>query len=221
MNSSNPTSPTAFERWELPNVGPRVPTGQRVPSGPLTAAQVEAVQSQAYDEAARDGHAEGFAKGLEDGKQAGQVQAQAYCERLATIADCLAEPLKLVDEELQQTLLTLAVTIAKQIVRRELKTDPGQVLAGIREVVAALGSVDRQVKLFLHRDDIELIKGLGALDADALGWQLIEDSTVTAGGCRVTSGASYIDATIEQRMASVVATAIGGDRSPNRASDIG
>ena len=212
MSARESAAPTAFERWELPNVGPEVAPGQRVPTAPLTAAQVESVQSQAYNEASRDGYQQGYQQGLVEGAAEGRRATDDIRGRLEAVMQSLADPLAVVDAELEKVLLNLTLTITQQLVRRELKTDPGQVLAGIRDAVAVLGRVDREVKLYLHHEDIALINESGALGQADANWQLVEDPTVSPGGCRVQSGSSYIDATIEHRMASVVAQVLGGAR---------
>jgi flagellar biosynthesis/type III secretory pathway protein FliH len=50
----------------------------------------------------------------------------------------LAKPFEVLDAEVERELLTLAMALARQIVRRELKTDPTQIIGIIREAIAAL-----------------------------------------------------------------------------------
>ena len=53
-------------------------------------------------------------------------------------------------QEVERELLTLAMALARQIVRRELKTDPTQIIGIIREAIAALPVAAREVRVHLH-----------------------------------------------------------------------
>ena len=67
-----------------------------------------------------------------------QIDAlKARVARLDAILKLLARPLEELDAEVEQQLTLLALTVGKQIVRRELKTDPAQIVAVIRESVGA------------------------------------------------------------------------------------
>ncbi|RMG30702.1 MAG: flagellar assembly protein FliH, partial [Gammaproteobacteria bacterium] len=43
-------------------------------------------------------------------------------------------------------------------------------------------------------------------------WKLVEDPTLSRGGCRVETESSRIDATVEQRLHAVLARFLGGER---------
>lgn len=210
MTTRDLSTTTAFERWELPNVGPKVAAGQHVPTGTLTAAQVEAVQTQAYEEAARDGHKEGFAKGHEAGVQAARAEMSTQVARLESFLTYLCEPVAQVDEEIEQQLLLLAMTVARELIGHELKTDAARVAAGVRGAVEALGAVEREVRVVVHPDDHRLLRS-GDNESDMEpGWQFIEDASVTPGGCRVLCGSSVVDATLERRLAEIVGAVLSG-----------
>ena len=54
--------------------------------------------------------------------------------------------------------MQLAVTIARQLVRRELRIDPAQVIAIIRETVALLPAAARDVRVHLHPEDAAVVR---------------------------------------------------------------
>ena len=49
-------------------------------------------------------------------------------------------------------------------------------------------------------------------------WSLIEDPTLTRGGCIVQSEASRIDARLESRIAAIAASALGDERMADRSA---
>lgn len=205
---------SAYERWELPHVeGPGGPAEEEVPSEetpqPLTAEQIEAIQREARDEA----YKEGFEQGRKEGLQSGQAEIRASVERLEQVFRALGEPLADVDAQVEEELLELALAVARQVVRRELKTDPGQIVAVVREALGVLPSLAREIRVFLHPDDAVLVReALSVPEGEERHWRIVEEPVLTRGGCRVESDNSYIDASLEKQLATVTATLLGGER---------
>lgn len=197
---------TAYERWELPNVGKEKPEEDLEPievKELLSAEKLEQIRNEAYQE--------GFEQGRREGLAAGEQEIQARVHRLTQILDALLEPLKEVDERVEEELVALAVTMTRHLVRRELRSDPGQIVAVVREALAILPSSARRVQLYLHPDDSMLVQEKLS-GGDENSWRIVEDAALTRGGCRVTAEHSRIDATVEKRLAAVISQVLGGER---------
>lgn len=214
--------------WELPSIkntdagDPRkVPNA--VPTLP-TVEQIEAMQKLAFEEAAKQGRQEGYEKGFEQGKsegfeighkdglEQGQVEIDKKIRELGKLLDLLSEPLKELDAQVEEELLSLAVAIARQLVRRELKTESDQIIAVIREAVQALPTQTRKVQISLHPKDAELVRSTLRLEEAKPRWELLEDPLISQGGCRVETENSRIDSTVENRLNRVIAAVLGGER---------
>jgi flagellar assembly protein FliH len=182
---------TAYQRWELPNL--------------ITADQMLKLQREAREE--------GFATGQREGLAAARTQTEARVAQLQSILATLNEPLSELDDRIEQELVTLAMSAAKLIVRRELKTDPGIVLAAVREAMTALPAAARNVRLHLHPEDAALVREFSKTSSDEQRWKLIEDPTVGRGGCKIITDTSRIDASIEARLMGVMATLLAADRA--------
>jgi flagellar assembly protein FliH len=187
---------TAFQRWELPHL--------------LTANQMERIQKQAYEE--------GFARGQADGLKDAHARLDAQLTQLTSILNSIATPLKELDDQAEQELVTLAMSAARLIVRRELKTDPAQVIAAVREAMAALPAAARNVRLHLHPDDALLVREHLKLNEEDHSWKVVEDPVLARGGCKVLTDTSQIDASVEARLTAILATVLGGERSHDRPS---
>ncbi len=211
----------------------------------LTAGALEAMQKQAFEEAAKagreagyregyakgsqegykEGYDKGFQQGYREGKEKGELEGRASAEQalaaeaeyLRQLMSALTEPLAQMDEEVEKELVTLAMTVAKHLVRRELKTDPGQIVAVVREALALLPAAKRSVTLVLNPQDAELVRKALHLDQAKVSWQIVEDPTLSRGGLRAETEVSRIDATVETRLAAVIAVALGGERNEDRA----
>lgn len=202
----------------------------------LTVEDIETMQKQAYDEAfalgkeeglqqgipqgrqqgLEEGYAEGFAKGTQQGYEEKihllQTQAQAFSELL----EALGEPFKKLDEEVEQELVKLAIGIATQIIRREIKINPGQVVAAAREAISVLPLASQKITIHLHPEDADLVRSALSLEDVSTSWSIFEDPLITRGGCQIDTEVSHVDATIEHRLAAVIANVLGGEREPDK-----
>jgi flagellar assembly protein FliH len=116
------------------------------------------------------------------------------------------------DAEVERELLTLAMALARQIVRRELKTDPTQIIAIIREAIAALPVAARDVRVHLHPEDAAVVRDNLAPTESERAWTMIEDPVMARGGCQVTTSNSRIDARLETRLAAILSELLGTER---------
>lgn len=182
----------------------------------LTVEEIEAMQKQAYDEAFAQGKKDGFQQGFDEGSKKGYEEnlhlLQKQTAELVSLLESLSEPFKNLDEEVEKELVDLAIAIATQVIRREIKLDPGQVAAAVKEAINVLPVASQKISLNLHPEDAELVRSALALDEMSPVWKVIEDPLITRGGCKVNTEVSHVDATVEHRLAAVIATVLGGDR---------
>jgi flagellar assembly protein FliH len=169
--------------------------------------------------AAQKAEAAGYAAGLarsESEVAARLTQLGSRIERLDALLGQLANPLKLMDAEVEQNLLALALAIGSQLARRALQAEPGQVIALVRECLKQLPLGAREIRVRLHPEDAALMREKLATPSGASAWQLLEDPTLTRGGCLIESEHSRIDARLESRINAIVAAALGDERGAGR-----
>lgn len=174
-----------------------------------TAQTLEALHQQAYDE----GHALGYADGL----AAGASEIGEKVALLAGLVDTLAEPLNVLDDEVVGATAELAILIAKHLVRRELKIDPGEIVAVVRDTMQHLPVATRNPRIRMHPEDIEIVESALSIGEESRSWRMQPDPLVTRGGCIVETEASRIDASVEARLAAIVSKMFGGEREGDRA----
>jgi flagellar assembly protein FliH len=168
------------------------------------------LQAEAYKEA--------FDQGLAEGREAGRGEVRVQVDRLAGMFYDLAKPFEILDTEVERELLTLAMALARQIVRRELKTDPTQIIGIIREAIAALPVAAREVRVHLHPEDAGVVRQNLAPTESERAWTIIEDPVMARGGCQITTTTSRIDARLETRLGAILSDLMGTERhtSPAR-----
>lgn len=188
------------QAWHVPEV--QTPGVQ---SKPVTARQLEDIQAQAREE--------GFRQGVAEGREAGAQEFTNQIRLLQQLLGGLDKPFEAMDSSVEQQLAELAMLVARQLVRRELKTEPEQVISAVREALAALPVAARNVRLALNPEDAVLIRQTLSVQGDDQSLQIVDDPVQTRGGCRVFTDTSQIDATVEARLNAVIAGVLGGQRS--------
>ena len=200
---------SGFKRWQVPDVV--VGESRDGHSGSnkyLTAVQLERIQKQAYDEA--------YARGLKEGVAAGQTHIREQAQVFVGLANALHNPIKQTDEIIENEIVMMCMSIAKQIIRREISLDSGHIISVIREALAALPVASQKVRIFLHPDDVVLVRKVLAELNDDISWSVVDDLTLTRGGCKVTTENSQIDATLETRIAMIASKILIDERSNDR-----
>lgn len=213
-----------WRRWEAPTVGDhrearerkvyrQRPAGEKSDGkeGPATAAEIESIQEAAYREAWEKGYQEGLAEG--------RPEAEKRVREITAVLDALSQPLEAVDETVEQEISDLVCMIARQLIRRELRTSPGEIVAVVREAVKALPSGDRRVRVQLHPEDAALIREITGHSED-VRWELVEDPSLNRGGCLVSDRNSSVDMRLEQQIGRVLAAMLGEEReAPTETAD--
>ncbi len=209
-----------FDENDIPQeiITPDLIVEPEAPVPTLTVEEIEAIQKQAQ--------AEGFALGKQEGYQAGFVEGskKGYDEnvhlievrtaQLVSLLESFATPFKYLDIKVERALTDLSVKIAKQILHREIELDSGQVTAAVKAAVAALPIASQNVKLYLNPEDADLVNFNLGLGESPSAWTIIEDPSITRGGCKVDTEISHVDATIENRLNAVLESMFGEDFVP-------
>jgi len=216
--SSTPARPiaahaAAVERWALPEVG-----------GPIIGRSREVKKNvpntvDLVRQALEDGEARGYQAGLAKAQAENQTLLDALAARvkqLDSILQLLGQPLAQLDADIEKELLHLTLTVGKQLARRELRVDPSQVIGIIRESLSQLPASARDVRIHLHPEDAATVRERLAEPATERAWTVVEDPTLTRGGCIVRTETSQIDVRLESRVNAVIANALGEERAPER-----
>jgi flagellar assembly protein FliH len=212
-----PAKAAAVERWSLPDVGgPVVGRVREERKGSGIGTTVDVLR-EAVQEAEARGYQAGLAKAQLD-SQAALDQLAARAQQLDSILSLLGKPLQLVDAEVEKELLQLALSVGKQLARRELRVDPTQVIGIIRESLSQLPASARDVRVHLHPEDAATVRERLATPASERAWTIVEDPTLTRGGCIVRTEMTQIDVRLESRINAVIANALGEERAPERAA---
>lgn len=192
---------------------------------PPTAQEIEAIRAAAHaegfsqgqqqghaqgaEEGLAKGHQEGFAKGLEEGTTqgllTGEEQMQQQLASWTSLLDSLQHPVANVAKELEKELVLLAVSLAKGVIRSEIKTNTDLIFQALSEGLKALPIQEKHYQIHLHPDDIELVNNhFSPEDITKHHWDFIASPELSAGGCEIVTQSNAVDITVERRVKDVI-----------------
>jgi flagellar assembly protein FliH len=206
----------SIERWNMPQVEGRVigrPIDER-----KAAAAAEAIARLAREQSEARGYEAGMARAQAE-MQGKLAELDIRIRRCDALLQFMARPLQELDEEVEKSLLQLALAVGKQLARRELRIDPTQVIAIIRESLQELPTAAREPRVHLHPEDAAIVRERLTEPVSERAWTVVEDPTMSRGGCVIRTENSQIDARLESRISAVIANALGDEREAERAGD--
>jgi flagellar assembly protein FliH len=166
------------------------------------AAEVENEARAAIDAGYQRGYSEGLAAAAaEINLKSRQLEERIVA--LSSVARQLARPLERLDDAAAGELARLAISVGSQLARRELMIDPAQVMRIIRECLVELPIAQRGIRIHLHPADAMVVREQLRAGGSDDSWVLVEDISVGRGGARVIVESSQIDASLDNRVATV------------------
>lgn len=212
MSQVEPVRVKDASAWQAPVIdGMGAQLGSRRPGGELLRAEQKRVMAEA--EAA--GRAAGLAAAQKE-IDARRQQLDEYTRGLKAALEALARPLAHLDDAIHEQIATLAIQLARGLVRRELRADPAQVIGIVRETVGLLPASAQGVRVALNPEDAELVSEKLVVAGPERAWSIVSDPALGRGDCRVYTDYAQIDARIETRLKESLAALLGDERSAPR-----
>lgn len=226
--------------WDLPIVSEGdaptiIPVAEKMMP---TAESIQEIQDQAYKEAyeaafqkaeqegmaqgMKAGHEQGLAEGKKEGYELGLAEGQEVIKlksgQLSEIISTLNAPLEILDKQVEDELMFLVMSVARHVIRREVKAEPSHVISAVRQAVELLPVSARNIQVHLNPEDAVLVRESLSVDEEhGQRWRIIEDPMLSRGGCNVETDFSRIDATIESRINMIVSQVLGSERESDNA----
>lgn len=173
-----------------------------------TVEQIERINREAQQEGYAAGYETGMKAGREAGYEIGCEQAAAEAASLKALLEGFSQALARADRNISSELLDLALELSRQMVREALRIKPEIVLAVVREIVREESAFGQPPQVSLHPDDAALVRA--HLDQEINDCVICIDPQLERGGCRVRTGNSQVDATLDSRWQRI-AQALGRD----------
>lgn len=154
-----------------------------------TVDEVAAIGKQAYDE----------------GYQAGLAEARDSNERLAALVAGIADSVGRMERDMAQTLVKVAVDLARQVVRESIVVRPEILVPLVSEALSGIARTVDPGAVYVHPADLPIVEERMNEALQHAGWRAFGDETVERGGCRLEFAGGQVDATIATRWERVMA----------------
>ncbi len=155
-----------------------------------------------HDEGFQAGHREGYEKGLAEGRE---ISASEVNHLQALMQSCAAS-VEALDTQISESLVDLALNIARQVIRSSLEVQPEKVLDTVRDILAGETGEKGQLRLRLNPEDLVLVKRHLSDDPRLQKWHLQADERIERGGCLAETALGNIDATLKTRWERIAGT---------------
>lgn len=211
-----------WQRWQMGSLDPR-DTASEAPADILPAepapppidfaaldAMREGARKEGYAQGYTQGQTQGYGDGHREGYSRGLEAARNEAAQLQALAANFRGALAGVDDHVARALVTLALDVARQLVRTTVAEDPSVLLPAVRELLTSEPALQGSPSVLLHPDDVALVETHLQGELEAAGWTVRPDPTVARGGCIASAASGERDATLATRWTRVV-RALGRD----------
>ena len=190
---------TAYERWEMSSFAEgnqSIASSKPVKKdGTVASEKLSQILDTARKEAYTKGMQEGFAVGMAKAREFAKEDKQNFLNLMASFTDALEKS----DEQIADDALSLALEIAKSMLKVKLNIDSSAVLPVVMDAIHYLPYVQKPARILVHHEDAQTLREYLAEEITSQHWQIQEDINIERGGCIVETGANQIDATNEVR----------------------
>ncbi|MEZ2308721.1 flagellar assembly protein FliH [Paraburkholderia sp. GV068] len=213
-NSAAKASLSAYQRWEMASFDPVPPAPPNSEADEAAfEAELERLREAAHAQGIASGHVAGQALGYQAGYEQGHAQgfeqgrseAREEAARLAALAETFKAALDGAQGAISETLVSLALDIAQQVVRQHVQHDPTALIAAAREVLAAEPALTGAPALIVSPADLPVVEAYLMEELQTRGWTVRTDPAVERGGCRAQAASGEVDAGIDTRWERVAA----------------
>lgn len=191
-----------------------------------TIADAEVQVDSALEEARKSGHDAGYKQGYAEGTRAGHQTARdesiqqfkqehgnivADFQRAISEIDSMKQDLQI---QAEKGLLDFAVLVATKLTFMIGRMHRESAVENVKRAIRLVGSKS-DVTIRIHSRDIaamEMFADSVIRRADASRVvNIVTDDSITPGGCKVESGCTHVDATLETQVDEIVSLLIGGE----------
>jgi len=160
----------------------------------------QAGYQEAYDKGSALGQSEGEAKGIELGQQQVQALEQQRNEDMQVALGYLSKVTDTLSDELLQPMQTLAVHLAKEIVRGELSLSSHAIERLIRLSMEQLQTTQSSINIHMNPLEFERLQQHNGLPEQVV---LQPSNDVSMGSIKVEHAGSWVEDFIEDRLAQI------------------
>ncbi len=162
-------------------------------------------RKRGHEQGLREGRERGFAEGSQALAGFEAQKTAELARRMQPLADSFRAGLAALESDVAADVVSLAIDIARQVLRREPALDPLALLPAAREALRSVAEGASHLQLHVHPDDAAVLQD--HLDAVRSGQcELKLDPDLVPGSCRIEGDTGIAEAGFAERWKAVMAT---------------
>ncbi len=173
-------------------------------------ARDEATRQAGYSEGYAEGHAQGHALATLEGQRQIteyiETQGQEAAHQFLSLFQSAQEQVEQSQQALAKGVLELACELARQVLRRELTTNPNALQPVVREALGMLTVDTKLAAVRMNPVDLDVFAEELQREFPNLQLTLVPDTGISSGGCLVEAAGTVVDGTVERRWQKAVAS---------------
>lgn len=189
---------SAYQRWEMASFDDS-DSSERVKRDRAQAEENARTVSQILKQVRQEAYEEGFKTGYVDGMGRAEQQLDAERTQLLQMSANFQQALAMQDVNIAESVLSLALDLAKAMMKTKLQADPQAVIPVVLDAMHYLSQVKQPARIIVNHEDAKVLRSHIGEELREQGWQLVEDAQIERGGCLVETAENQIDATNEMR----------------------
>ncbi|RQW64104.1 flagellar assembly protein FliH [Vibrio viridaestus] len=177
----------------------------------------EAGFKQGYEKGKEEGYQAGFEQGQQEGNQQGMTDAQQVIEQhiavFTQLADQFAQPLNLMNSQVEKQLVDMVLALAKEVIHVELEMNPQIILDTVKASVESLPIAGHTITIKLNPEDSEMVRqSYGEEGLAARQWTLVAEPSLERGDVQIEAGESSVHYRMDERVKTVLHNFCGANR---------
>jgi len=189
---------SAYQRWEMASFDDTI-SSERVKREREQAEENARTVSGILKQVRQEAYEAGFKTGYGDGMSHAQTQIETERQQLSHMITSFQQALAMQDVIVAESVLSLALDLAKAMMKTKLQLDPQAVIPVVLDAMHYLPQVKQPARLIVHHEDAKILRTHLGEQLKEQGWQLLEDNQIERGGCLVETAENQIDASNETR----------------------
>jgi flagellar assembly protein FliH len=149
---------------------------------------------------------ESYQKGRGDALKENQESVKLICQSLQKAIEDLKHERDDIWDKCEKEIIKLIIAIAKKAVYEEISQNSSKIIESV--VGDALNKVkeNKILRVYVNPEDAEKLKAMktAGLAVDGEEYEMISDSDISRGGCRVVTDCGGVDSRVETRWGEIV-----------------
>uniref|UniRef100_A0A1A9Z1L5 Flagellar assembly protein FliH/Type III secretion system HrpE domain-containing protein n=1 Tax=Glossina pallidipes TaxID=7398 RepID=A0A1A9Z1L5_GLOPL len=156
-----------------------------------------------FESGYRSGKESGYLKGLEEGLKEGlekfNIKKKEKISQVEKLIQELKSSISGLDSVIPSRIIQIALQISEKIIKKSPICDTKVLLKDIRKLLHEKNFLGDDLRLYVHPDDLNILKEYFGETFKNQGWRLLGDGQLLRGGFRILSEDGEIDATLESK----------------------